>query len=184
METSPHQQMASPRPGLSRGILFTTDFGPAAEGAWPFALALAKALALPVRVFHVVEAVPTPCAVSPMWGTLGLLEEALRRDAERRLEGMRREAAAAAVAMRAEVVVGRIRPEIRRAVREGGASVIVMGTRPRRGLLLRAIRRSITEWVVRFAPCPVLTVPESSGLLWRERDPVQRQVIAEQPKAA
>ncbi len=184
METSPHQQMAPPRPGLSRGILFPTDFGPAAEGAWPFALALAKALAIPVRVFHVVEAVPTPCAVSPIWGTLGLLEEALRRDAERRLQGMRREAAAAGVGMRAEVVVGRIRPEIRRAVREAGASVIVMGTRPRRGLLLRAMRQSVADLVLCVAPCPVLTVPAGSSLLRRERDPVQRHPVIEQPKAA
>lgn len=183
MDPSPPRREASPWPGLSGGILFPTDFGPAAEGAWPYALALGRVLALPVRVLHVVEVVSAPCAIPSVWGTLGLLET-LRLDAEGRLQEMQREAAAARVAMRAEVVVGRIRPEIRRAVREDGASVLIVGTRPRRGLLRRAMRGSVAEWMVRFAPCPVLTVPEGSGLLQRERDPVQGHPIVEQPEAA
>lgn len=183
MEAPPHRRGLSPSPGPPGTILFPTDFGPAAEEAWPHALALGKVLALSVRVLHVVEAVPSPCAVSPMWGTLGLLEEALRHDAEKRLQEMRREAAAAGVAMHAEVVVGRIRPEIRRAVREGGTSILVLGTRPRRGLR-RALTGSVVKWVIRLALCPVLTVPEGSGLFRSERGPVQRHPIVEQPKAA
>lgn len=125
MEASPHQRMASPWPGLSGAILFPTDFGRAAEGAWPYVLALGRLLALPVKVLHVVEVDGARCVVSPMWGSLR-----------------------------------------------------------RRGLLRWAMRGRVAEWVGRFAPCPVLTVPEGSGRVRREQNPDHREAVVKQPKAA
>lgn len=128
-------------------IIFPTDFERAAEGAWPYALALAQTLAAELLVLHVLEVPPD----------VRVFEPSLRRLAEREVEKLRAAADSAGVAARTAVAVGDVPREIVRAAREAGATMIVMGTLGRTGLR-RALLRSVAEWVVRHAPCPVLTV--------------------------
>jgi len=61
------------------------------------------------------------------------------------------------------VTVGPAGPEICRLAEEVGAVAIVMGTRGRSGIK-RALLGSVSDHVVRHAPCPVvLTGPEADG---------------------
>jgi universal stress protein A len=139
-----------------RIILFPTDFGPAAQKAWSYALDLAQALAAELLVLHMLELVPADFGGCGMLDTL-TVEESLRRAAEGLLERMRGEAAAAGVTMRTDVIVGSVRTAIVRAARDARVILIVMGTSGREGLR-RAILGSVAEWVVGHAPCPVWTV--------------------------
>lgn len=59
-----------------------------------------------------------------------------------------------------EAVAGSAGPEIVAAARRGGFDLVVMGTHGRKGIR-RMILGSVAEYVVRRAPCPVLTVHPS-----------------------
>jgi nucleotide-binding universal stress UspA family protein len=88
----------------------------------------------------------------------GALDEGLRQDAER--------AAAAAAKRVAKQLGDRVRSvaltgdpgsEICRLAEEAGADVVVVGARGL-GPIRRAILGSVSDYVVRHAPCPVLVV--------------------------
>jgi nucleotide-binding universal stress UspA family protein len=108
---------------------------------------MAHVLAAELLVLHVLDVPPDG----------RLFEPSLRRVAERDLERLRAAASSTGVTARTAVAVGDVPREIVRVAREAGATMIVMGTRGRTGLR-RALLRSVGEWVVRHAPCPVLTV--------------------------
>ncbi len=143
-------------------ILFPTDFGPAARGAWPYALELAKAFDSPIHILHVVELLPWDSAIYPVVPALPTVEEVLRRGAENQFARLRAEAAAVGVCLHVEVIVGRIRTEIARAAHEAGEVLIVMG-RPVRSRLGRWVLGDVAGWVVQCVPCPVLVVPAGTG---------------------
>jgi len=84
-----------------------------------------------------------------------LLEDA-RVQLESRLQGMMRQAGAGPK-VRAEAVWGDPLKEILRAAGEGDYDLIIMATHGRQGLS-RFLLGSITEQVIRRAPCPVLAV--------------------------
>ncbi|MBI2179056.1 MAG: universal stress protein [Candidatus Tectomicrobia bacterium] len=88
-------------------------------------------------------------------GRSKLLEDA-RAQLESRLEGMMRQAAAGPK-VRAEVAWGDPLKEILRAAEAEDCDLIVMATHGRQGLS-RFLLGSITEQVIRRAPCPVLAV--------------------------
>ena len=68
------------------------------------------------------------------------------------------------VAVEPVVTVGMPVTEILRAARLKGADMIVMGTHGRTGFT-RMVMGSVTEQVVRRAPCPVLTVRPAEALV-------------------
>lgn len=157
METALEARDGPTLPQVCRAILCPTDFGPAAREAWLHALALGRAFGAPVRVLHVVEILPADYETDAMGFAFPTVEATLRHAAERQLEPMRAEAAAAGVTMAAEVAVGRVRTEILRVAGASGATLIVMGVGGV-GRVLRALLGSVTEWVARRARCPVLIV--------------------------
>ena len=61
-----------------------------------------------------------------------------------------------------EIVPGEPGPKILSSASEGGYDLIVMGTHGRKGLK-HLLLGSVAEWVVRNAPCPVLTTHEPSS---------------------
>ena len=67
------------------------------------------------------------------------------------------------LAVEAVVTVGTAAVEIVRTARLKGADMVVMGTHGRTGLA-RMVMGSVTEQVVRRAPCPVLTVRPAEAL--------------------
>ena len=144
-------------------ILFPTDFGPAAQRAWPYALGLARALASELVILHVLELTATDCR-NPV-GMIGVdvITESLRRAHERGLEHLGAQAVAAGVSVRTATVVGRVRREIVRAAIREHAAVVVLGLRRRPvGLGLLGVQ-SVASWVAAHAPCSVWIVSSGPG---------------------
>lgn len=131
-----------------RRVLCPTDLSACADRALEQALAWSRDTSAELEVFHVIEE-PRDQATQPGTGVLeaGLALERLlaRHDAGR--EATRAVARGAAAA-----------PVIVDHARATGADLIVMGTHGRRGFRSLLVG-SVTEEVVRTAPCPVLAVP-------------------------
>ncbi len=142
----------------AKHILVPHDFSDTAEGALTYALDLAEKLGATVTVVHTYEvpvyAFPEGPALIPQLA--GQLETASRAA----LDGVVRRATRPGLTVRATLRLGPAWSEIDAAAREGGVDLIVMGTHGRKGVA-RALLGSVTEKVVRTAPCPVLTVQGS-----------------------
>lgn len=142
-------------------ILMPTDFSECAEAALDRALALAKEHGAELHVLHVVE-----LHALEMVG-IGHGFPALE-EVHSRLEALARTELGERLKAKGETSVLVIEEAIRRGVapaptvseyaREYGIDLIVIGTHGRRGLR-RWLLGSVTEELVRTAPCPVLTIP-------------------------
>jgi universal stress protein A len=141
-----------------RRILVPTDFSKYSDVALEYATALAEKFGAEIYLLHVVQdlavfvpdavAVTPPIAV-PVEQFIAAGREALRRVvSERHLERF---------AVHPEIREGAPFYEIVRFAKETPADLIVMGTHGHTGLV-HVLLGSVTEKVVRKAPCPVLTV--------------------------
>lgn len=143
-------------------ILHPTDFSECAEQARALAVRLAKSLGAELVLLHVaVEA--------PLYreGLTGMREvrrvfEAQREWAQQTLEERAAEIRGAGVATVVRLAVGAPHDEIVAAAQDEGADLIVIGTHGRGGLE-RFFLGSVTDRVIRTAPCPVLTVRETKS---------------------
>ncbi len=144
-------------PQITR-ILVPTDFSDIADAALAYAATLADRLGASLHLIHVFSdpddvALNTPelsVRVAPERGQRALTEawDALRQRLyanETTLEGT------------CVVVSGLTAMEIVRYVGDQKIDLIVMGTHGRRGFA-HLLLGSVAEYVVRIAPCPVLTV--------------------------
>lgn len=136
-------------------ILVPHDFSETGEHALTFALDLAQPLGARVTVLHVYE-VPAfafpemPVETSDLTGQI-------ERASQSALDSVVTRAQRPGVDVRALLREGTVWSEIQLAAGETRADLVVMGTHGRSGLS-RALLGSVTEKVVRTAPCPVLTV--------------------------
>lgn len=164
-------------PLLSRGaepfrvrrILVPTDFSSCASKAIAYAIPFARQFAARLTLLHVV---PTDYAFNEFGAVdyITLNEEARRSDEARLAELIKKEVPGD-VATEASVRIGRPVSEIVDAARELEADLLIMSTHGHTGLK-HVFLGSVTELVVRHAPCPVLVV--------RERE---HEFIATQPTA-
>jgi nucleotide-binding universal stress UspA family protein len=139
-------------------ILVPTDFSKHSENALTYAAAFAEKFGAELHVLHVVQdlALFVPDAVSampplapPVEQVTAAVRGALHRVVEdSRLQGLKVSAA---------VREGTPFLEIIRFAKDNDIDLIVMGTHGRTGLA-HVLMGSVTEKVVRKAPCPVLTV--------------------------
>jgi nucleotide-binding universal stress UspA family protein len=139
-------------------ILLATDGSEEAELAALRAVDLAQSTDSELHVVH-VGVVPKFLESYP--GTLGYygkLYEQIEEESRRRLrkESWRVKMAGATVAG-THLRMGKVDLEIVALARELQADLIVMGCRGHRGVR-RAIEGSISDGVIRHAPCPVLVV--------------------------
>jgi nucleotide-binding universal stress UspA family protein len=144
-----------PAPGLGprvRRIVLATDLSSASEGATDHALQLARDLGAELLIVSVID--PS----SPLGGPPSLARMDQRRAA--------RELAAQAIVVRGRrggvnihflVWEGEPGPAIVDAATSEGADLIVVGTHGR-GRVGRLVLGSVSDHVVRHAPCPVLIV--------------------------
>jgi nucleotide-binding universal stress UspA family protein len=121
-----------------RHILFPTDFSDVAREAGATAVALARQFGAALTILYVVPPVTDP---SPSAGLSALAAEL-----------------GPGLAIKTEVASGIPARRIVSYAQQHGIDLIVMGTHGRTGLS-RALLGSVTEAVVRRAPCRVLTVP-------------------------
>jgi nucleotide-binding universal stress UspA family protein len=143
-----------------RRILVPIDFSPPSRAALTFAAALADKFGAELVLFHAVQDLAvflpdavtvTPVALPPTEQMTAAVREGLTRFLEEsKLTGRQ---------VREEVREGTPHAEIVEFAREAGIDLIVMGTHGRGGLS-HMLLGSVTEKVVRTAPCPVLTVRE------------------------
>jgi nucleotide-binding universal stress UspA family protein len=140
-------------------ILVPTDFSEPSEAALEYAKGLAARFGASLRLVHVVE----DPIVTGAFGAETYVPEpigfsaALRADAEQRLATLLTPADLGTLRATTEVLSGPSASTIVNAARELGVDLIVMGTHGRTGVV-HALMGSVTERVVRSAPCPVLTV--------------------------
>jgi nucleotide-binding universal stress UspA family protein len=152
-------------------IVCPTDFSDAAAPAERLAAALARSLGAEVVLLHVASE-------SPLWReTLGTAQvravfEAQRKWAADALAERAVVLAGEGVGARGLVKVGVAWQEIVRVAADEHADMIVMGTHGRSGLD-RLLLGSVTERVVRRAPCPVLTVRPD------HREPTKENAVTE-----
>jgi nucleotide-binding universal stress UspA family protein len=139
-------------------ILVPTDFSKHSQNALKYAAAFAEKFGAEIFLLHVVqdlalfipEAVSVaPPVVPPVEQLTAAVREALDRFVrENNLQGL---------TVHKEVREGTPFYEIIQAAREQDVDLIIMGTHGHSGLA-HVLLGSVTEKVVRKAPCPVLTV--------------------------
>jgi nucleotide-binding universal stress UspA family protein len=158
-----------------RRILCPTDLSDVAPRAFDHALALARFHQAEVELAYVSEPLlPGPFAPAsyPPWAAL---DPAVRGRLQSALEALAAPAGEGGVPVRFAVYEGGVVAEILGRARAWPADLVVMGTHGRGGFE-RWVLGSVTEKVLRKAPCPVLTVPPPAGGL-RPSGPVLFRAI-------
>jgi nucleotide-binding universal stress UspA family protein len=139
-----------------RTIVVATDFGTAADYALQYAGGLASRFGASLHLLHVVET-PLPAAAWSEAYALDLpaMREQLESDSGRRLQDIAMRLSPLEVTT--EVRCGRAPQAIVEAAREREADMVVLGTHGH-GVVAHLLLGSVAERVIRWAPCPVLTV--------------------------
>ena len=147
---------------LIKSILVPTDFSPASDIAFRYAVDMAVTQGGAIHVLHALDDASFATAYPDgFYVELPGLREQLIAEANTRLQPMMAACAAAGVASTSETVVGRPARLIAEVANTRAADLIVMGTHGRSGFA-HMVLGSVAERVVRTAPCAVLTVRESS----------------------
>lgn len=141
-----------------RTILVPTDFSAGSLAAVEYALALATRTGADLVLLHVME--PTVYSVDFALTQPDISAE-VRRGAIESLRQLAEDARRRGIRAEHAVVSGTPFAEIGKVAADRKADLIVMGTHGRTGLA-HAVLGSTAERVVRFAPCPVLTVKAAS----------------------
>jgi len=142
-------------------ILHPTDFSDQADAALRMAVSLARDYGARLVLLHVM---PPPTVIG---GEMGAYAPVPEEPAElwERLNALQPEGA---LCVERFLVKGEPSEEIVRMARGERADLVVMGTHGRTGLG-RLLMGSVAEWVMRRAPCPVLTVKTPAVPTVRER---------------
>src|SRR5918993_654171 len=153
-------------------ILLATDGSEEAELAALRAVDLARSTDSELHVVH-VGVIPTLLVSYP--GTLGYDQKLYYRIEEESRELLRKESwrvkAAGGTVAGAYLRLGSVDLEIVALAKELGVDLIVIGCRGHRGVR-RAIEGSVSDGVIRHAPCPVLVVRSHERAENPERHPI------------
>lgn len=141
---------------LPTTILVPTDMSEGADEALDYACELARTFGATVHLLHVIG---IPSLGVPELGVAltSTVIDSMVRDNQVALEKIADSKRHLATLGQVLLRTGDARELINQTAKELGADLIVMGTHGRRGVR-RALLGSVTENVVRTAPCPVLTV--------------------------
>jgi nucleotide-binding universal stress UspA family protein len=136
-------------------ILAATDFSPSSKQARELAMEIAQKFGAKLTLVHVCE-IPSYVYVGAPYTSADLvtpIREGARQALDDELAEVRKTVSAATAMLRE----GYAPDEIRGAIAEVRADLLIMGTHGRRGLP-RALLGSVAEKLVRTATIPVLTV--------------------------
>jgi nucleotide-binding universal stress UspA family protein len=140
-------------------IVVPTDFSDCSQEAWELAKRVAAAPGSELVLAHVLTEVPLYGEGILNIETSRKVREGARKWAESALEDWVSKARAEGLSARAVVRTGVPHQEIVALAQDERADLIVIGTHGRGGIN-RVLLGSVTDRVVRLAPCPVLTVRE------------------------
>ena len=141
---------------LPKTILVPTDLSEGADQALDYACELAKLLGATI---HLVNVIGIPMLGVPELGlamTSTVIDQ-IMLDNQTALDKLAETKRCTAQIGQVMMKTGDARDVINQTAKELGCDLIVMSTHGRRGIS-RALLGSVTEMVVRTAPCPVLTV--------------------------
>ena len=142
---------------LFHRIVVPTDFSDCSEEAWALAKRVAGTLGSEVVLAHIlVEPIVYGDPALATDSTLQLFEQG-RKWVEDELEKWASAARAEGTTVRTVVRTGSANEEIVNLATDERAELIIMGTHGRTGLN-RLLLGSVADRVIRFSPCPVLTV--------------------------
>ena len=143
-------------------IICPTDFShPSYEGL-KTAVELADHFTAELILLHAVSPMPVMAgAGAPTGFHIPAVLEEMEENAAKMLEDIKSGEIKKSINIRTMVVHGRPADEIARLAEEEKAEMIVMATHGQSGWR-RLISGSVTERVVRMAPCPVMAVPAPS----------------------
>jgi nucleotide-binding universal stress UspA family protein len=143
-------------------MLVPTDFSPASDIAFSYAVDMAVRQGATMHLLHVIDDASFATAYPDgFYVELPGLRAQLTEESTRRLEEMARRAIDAGLAATIEVAVGRPARVTVETAKSRGTDLIVMGTHGRSGFA-HLVLGSVAERVVRTAPCAVLTVRDTS----------------------
>jgi nucleotide-binding universal stress UspA family protein len=143
-------------------ILVPTDFSPASDIAFTYALDMAARDGAAIHFLHVLDAGGFAAAYPDgVYVELPELRVEAIEHAKTKLDAAARRCAAVNVAATTEVLVGVPASSITAEANARGIDLIVMGTHGR-GAFAHFVLGSVAEQVVRTAQCPVLTLRDTS----------------------
>lgn len=142
-----------------RRILYPTDFSECSRRALPYAASLARRHDAELHVLHVlVLHASDPASLDQYFPLAEEVIDDWARRAEEALESETSEELGSDVEVRQELARGiSASPPVLEYTEEHDVDLVVMGTHGRRGFRHLMVG-SVTEEVMRLAPCPVLTV--------------------------
>jgi universal stress protein A len=135
-------------------ILVPVDFSRHSLAALNYASDLAREHGSEVILVHVIE--PLPYSVG-RWTEASRLLEQRQEEAARELAGVEKHAVSKYPNCRGEIHFGDVHQVISNLVRKLHIDLIVVSTHGRTGLG-HMVMGSVAEKIVRYAPCPVLTL--------------------------
>lgn len=138
-------------------ILVPIDFSDASDKALSYAVAFARQFQAKILLLHVVHVSYTAGEYGPI--DVPVLEEQLTEAAKRKLTEIASEKVPADLLEGTAVCTGPAVNEIAEVAKERHTDLIILSTHGYTGLK-RVMLGSVTENVVRHAPCPVLVVRE------------------------
>lgn len=138
-------------------VLFPTDFSEGALAALPHAVSYARSCGAKLYLLHVVHDIADASGLYVPHISVNEMYRELEESARKQLENFGAELRQDIKDVEYAVLRGVPYEEILRFAREKEINIIVIGTRGRKGLD-RFLFGSTAEKVVRYAPCPVLTV--------------------------
>lgn len=145
-------------------MLVPTDFSPASDIAFNYAIDMAVRHRASLHLLHVIDDASFATAYPDgFYVEIPGLRAQLTGESTRRLQDMATRCAAADVATTVEVAAGRPAYVIAEIARLRGTDLIIMGTHGRSGFV-HFVVGSVAERVVRAAPCAVLTVRDTSRI--------------------
>ena len=146
---------------LPKTILLPVDLGEGSDEALDYAVELARALGARVHLLHVIG-IPTMGVPEMGVAYTGTMMDGMMADDLHSLERMLAKHKDACDLGEPMIKAGDPRDAINETAKQLGADLIVMATHGRHGIS-RVLLGSVTESVVRTAPCPVLTVKQHAG---------------------
>ena len=138
-----------------RQILATTDFSKESQAGVRYAAALAKEMSATLKLIHVIEPPSRMAGMETL--VLGRDDSEILELAKVQLKKLASQENLGGLSVTAGVRTGKAFHEITTAAR-GRADLIVIATHGYTGAS-RVLLGSTAERVVRYAPCPVLTIP-------------------------
>ncbi|MGA8149944.1 MAG: universal stress protein [Terriglobales bacterium] len=135
-------------------VLIATDFSPASERAFGFALAIARRYGSVLSVVHAIPAEPRePIPIDPLPHEL----DRRRLEAEQQMKYLSESVPLNDLNHHLLMQRGPVWDVLESVIRREQVDLLVLGTRGRGGLKKLALG-SVAEEVLRLAPCPVLTI--------------------------